>query len=254
MSDLPGYAMSFAQRNKGETDFLSGYEDFIEGSPLTNAQRFMNFSLYATRQDLARFLFRSQMFQEILGIHGSIVECGVLYGQGLMTFAQLSSIFEPANHTRRVIGFDTFAGFPRNHPKDKSELTTDATAVGAMAADSRDELARCVRMFDVNRPGGHIPKVELIEGDIVETVPAYVDRNPHLVVSLLYLNVNVYEPTKTAIEIFLPRMPKGSVIAFGELNHSECPGETLAVLEKLELRNLELTRVPYDTTRCYAKI
>jgi len=254
LSNLPDYAMSFAQRDKREADFLGGYEDFIGGSPLSNAQRFMNFSLYATRQDLARFLHRSQMFKEVVGVHGSIVECGVLYGQGLMTFAQLSSIFEPANHTRKVIGFDTFAGFPSNHPKDKSELTTGATKVGAMAADSRDELERCARMFDLNRPGGHIPKVELIEGDIVETVPAYVERNPHLVVSLLYLNVNVYEPTKTAIETFLPRMPKGAVIAFGELDHPECPGETLAVLEKLDIKNLELTRVPYDTTRCYAKI
>jgi hypothetical protein len=246
--------MSFLARDKNETDFLGAYEDFIGDSPLTNAQRFMNFSLYATRQDLARFLFRNQMFTEILGVHGSIVECGVLYGQGLMTFAHLSSILEPANHTRRIIGFDTFAGFPSNHPKDKSEQTADATSVGAMAADSREELGRCARMFDLNRPGGHISKIELVEGDIVETAPDYVERNPHLVVSLLYLNVNLYEPTRAALETFLPRMSKGAVIAFGELNHPECPGETLAVLEKLDLRRLELVRVPYDTTRCYAKL
>lgn len=171
-----------------------------------------------------------------------------------MTFAHLSSILEPANHTRKIIGFDTFAGFPSNHPKDKSEQTTGATGVGAMAADSREELERCARMFDLNRPGGHISKIELVEGDVVETAPDYVERNPHLVVSLLYLNVNVYEPTLAALEAFLPRMPKGAVIAFGELNHPECPGETLAVLEKLDLRKFELKRVSYDTTRCYAKL
>lgn len=78
MRNVPNYAMSFAQRDKRETQFLGGYEDFINDSPLTNAQRFMNFSLYSTRQDLARFLFRSQMFNEVLGVHGSVVECGVL--------------------------------------------------------------------------------------------------------------------------------------------------------------------------------
>jgi hypothetical protein len=30
---------------------------------------------------------------------------------GLMTFAQLSSILEPTNFERKVIGFDTFSGF-----------------------------------------------------------------------------------------------------------------------------------------------
>ena len=194
------------------------------------------------------------MFNEILNIHGSIIECGVLYGNGLMTFAHLSSILEPVNHTRKVIGFDTFSGFLNSHAKDKSEKTGDTTAAGKMAADSKNELERCIRMFDHNRNIGHVPKVELVKGDLVKTAPEFIEKNPHLVVSLLYLNVNIYEPTKAAIQAFVPRMPKGAVIAFGELDYAECPGETLAVLEELNLKELKLKRVTYDTTRCYAVI
>lgn len=55
----------------------------------------------------------------MLNVHGSIVECGVLLGGGLMTWAVLSEIFEPINHLRRVIGFDTFSGFASIAPEDK---------------------------------------------------------------------------------------------------------------------------------------
>ena len=72
--------------------------------------------------------------------------------------------------------------------------------------------------------------------------------------SLLFIDVDIYEPTKEALKLFLPRMPKGAVIAFGELDHPECPGETLAVIEELNLKELELKRVHYDTTRCYTVI
>ena len=246
--------MPFDHRNKKEKEFLSNYEEFIKQSPLSNIEKFENFSMYATRQELSRFLLRNQMFNEVLNIHGSIIECGVLYGNGLMTFAQLSAIYEPVNFMRKVIGFDTFSGFPSNHSNDKSTKTTDTTEIGKMAVDSKEELERCIQRYDHNRNLGHVPKVELIKGDLVKTAPQYIKDNPHLVVSLLYLNVNIYEPTKAAIKAFLPRMPKGAVIAFGELDHQECPGETLAVIEELNLKELELKRVHYDTTRCYAII
>ena len=51
---------------------------------------------------------------------------------------------------------------------------------------------------------------------------------------MLYLDFDIYEPTLTALENFLPRMPKGSVIAFDELNNPDWPGETMAFLESMK--------------------
>ena len=252
MSDPTHYAMQFNHRNERERTFIDRYPDFLRESALSDMEKMMNFSLYAPREQFARLLFRQELFGHVAQRHGHIIECGVLYGQGLMTFAQLSAVLEPQNHTRRVVGFDTFGGISRRHEKDDSPVTTKATALGAMAADSYDELHRCVAMYDANRPLGHLPRVELVRGDIVETAPKYVRDNPHLVISMLYLNCNMYEPTKAAIDAFLPRMVKGSVLAFGELGHPECPGETLAVLETIGLRALEVRRVYYDSTRSYA--
>ena len=39
-------------------------------------------------------------------------------GGGLFTWAQLSAIYEPVNHNRKIFGFDSFEGFPDIGHKD----------------------------------------------------------------------------------------------------------------------------------------
>ena len=194
----------------------------------------------------AKFLARNEIFRRILGVNGSIIECGVLHGAGLFTFAQLSSIHEPYNHTRRIIGFDTFAGVPAVHAADTKAGSSSHFKKGALAGSTEAELRRAIELFDANRPLSHIPKIELVAGDLCETAAAYVAANPHLMVSLLYLDVDLYEPTRAALQAFVPRMGKGGVIAFDELNAQTFPGETAAADEVLGLRNVKIERFPFD--------
>lgn len=203
-----------------------------------------NFPKYARRQHLKRFLAFYEIFKRILPVKGSIVECGVYRGFGLMSWAKLSAILEPENLTRRVYGFDTFDGFPSTHAKDQGDFQNIVS--GDLSADSYDELLDLIRVYDADRFLGHIPKVELIRGDIACTVPEFVEMHPHLCVSLLFLDCDLYEPTKTAIEHFVPRMPKGAVLAFDELDNPIWPGETMALLETLGVRRLGLQRLDWD--------
>jgi len=168
-----------------------------------------------------------------------------------MTWAQLSAIYEPVNHTRRVVGFDTFTGFVSMDAKDKGD-SLDFAVEGGLATHAYDDLQECIRLYDLNRPIGHIPRVELVVGDAMQTIPEYVQNNPHLVVAMLYLDFDLYEPTKVAIETFLPRMPKGAVLAFDELAQASWPGETLAVLETVGLRNLRIQRFPFTSALSFA--
>ena len=213
----------------------------------------MNFPLYVPRQDLTRFLCKYEIFKRVLNVQGSIVECGVFFGGGLLGWAQLSAVFEPVNHQRRVIGFDTFEGFRPLAEGDAGSESAEAHE-GGLAIDSYQEIVRCTQLLDMNRPVGHIPKVELVRGDATETIPRYLEENPHLVVSLLYLDFDVYAPTKVAIENLLPRMPKGAVVAFDELNLGDWPGETVAALEALDLGSLRLERFPWGSTICFAQL
>lgn len=251
--DGAAYRFSEATRASGERDYLRELEGFIQESPYSGVERMMNFPLYTPRQDVARFLCKYEIFKRVLDVQGSIVECGVFFGGGLLGWAQLSAIFEPVNHQRRVIGFDTFSGFPDLADGDEGSQSEEARE-GGLAIASYDEVRRGAELYDLNRPVGHIPKVELVRGDARETIPQYVEDNPHLLVSLLYLDFDVYEPTKVALEHLYPRIPKGGVIAFDELNLRDWPGETVALLETLDVKSLRLERFPFGSTICFAQI
>ena len=82
--------------------------------------RLENFPKYVRRQNLKRFLTLYELFKHILPIKGSIIECGVFKGFGLMSWAKLSAMLEPENLTRRIYGFDTFEGFPSFSEKDSN--------------------------------------------------------------------------------------------------------------------------------------
>jgi hypothetical protein len=126
--------------------------------------------------------------------------------------------------------------------------------VGDLYADSQQEILELAAINDSTRFLGHVPKVQLIKGDATRTIPEFVRQSPHVLVSLLYLDFDLYEPTKVALEHFLPRMPKGAIVAFDELDNPLWPGETVAMLEVLERYKLRIQRLPFDPYVGYAEV
>ena len=203
------------------------------------------FPKYVKRQNLTRFLAQYEIFRRILDVKGSIVECGVFRGSGLMAWAKLSAILEPVNLTRRVYGFDTFEGFPALGAKDRGGLGR-GVKVGDLYSDSYDELKELIEIFDSDRFLGHVDKVHLVKGDAARTIPDFLAKHQHVLVSLLFLDFDLYESTRVAIEHFYPRIPKGGVIAFDELDNPLWPGETMAMLETIGAGNLRIERLDFD--------
>jgi hypothetical protein len=216
--------------------------------------RIENFPKYVRRQHLTRLFALYEVFKRVLPVKGSVVECGVNRGYGLMAWAKLSAILEPANLTRRIYGFDSFAGFPAVTDKDRAGPRWETAQPGALRADSYEELLRLIELYDQDRFLGHIPKVELIKGDATQTIPAFIADHPHVVVSLLFLDFDLYEPTRVALENFVPRMPKGAILAFDELDNPLWPGETKAVIDTLGMGKLKLERVEFDPYIAFARI
>ncbi|MFK8030850.1 MAG: TylF/MycF/NovP-related O-methyltransferase [Gammaproteobacteria bacterium] len=223
----------------------------FDANPSTWESRMENFPKYVKRQNLTRFLALYEIFKLVLPVKGSVIECGVNHGYGIMSWCKFSSILEPVNLTRRVYGFDTFEGFPSVSEKDRSE-TSQHVKTGDLAADTKDELEELARIFDSTRFLGHIPKLKLIAGDATKTIPTFVEEHPHLLISLLFMDFDLYEPTRVALEHFLPRMPRGAVIAFDELDNPLWPGETQAMLEFLEKHRFRLMRSDFDPYISYA--
>ena len=239
-------------RTTTENEVGKEIEKIFEACPDPVEVRLENFPKYVRRQHLKRFLAMYELFKRVLPVKGSVVECGVFRGFGLMSWAKLSTILEPENLTRRIYGFDTFEGFPSVSDEDKAGFGKGD--VGDLRASSYDELKSLFAQYDRDRFLGHIPKVELVKGDITATLPTFLETHPHLMVSLLFIDCDLFAPTKAALETLVPRMPKGAILAFDELDNPIWPGETLAVLETLGLRNLKLQRLEWDPYISFAEI
>jgi hypothetical protein len=238
-------AVSAGFRTRAEQDEAKLNKNCFNQNPESWEKKMENFPKYVRRQDLTRFIALYNIFKRIINIKGSIVECGVYQGFGIMTWAKLSAILEPVNLTRRIYGFDSFEGFPLISKKDKSPLSNHIKK-GELYANSFKELQDLNAIHDKTRFLGHISKVKLIPGDAMHTIPNFIEEHPHILISLLFLDFDLYEPTRVALENFLPRMPKGAVLAFDELDNPLWPGETQAMLDVLKDRIPRIERFDFD--------
>jgi len=210
--------------------------------------------LFINRQSWSRILFLHELYQKIISIPGHIFEFGTRYGQTMAFYTCLRGIYEPFNWSRKIIGFDTFAGFPKEpHMKDGNDPATNKGAY-SIEPDYEKILEKILTYHESESPISHIKKFELIKGDITKTLDEYLNRNPQTVIALAYIDFNLYEPTKYCLERIRPHLTKGSVIAFDDFNHDTFPGETIAIREAIGLDNLSIRRVPYQPWGAYAII
>jgi len=188
----------------------------------------IDFALHTPIYSIQRFLAAYELMKIIQNIPGAVVELGVCSGNGLMSLVHCHNVLQPTYRYREFYGFDTFEGFPEVHKNDIANIKWEK---GDFCNDSYDRLTNII---DIHNSYYYLPtNVKLIKGDVNETVPQFLEENKHVIVSLLYLDLDIYEPTKTSLKYFLPKMAKGSIIAFDELNYKSFPGETIAALEEL---------------------
>jgi len=236
-----------------QLSFYDQLNGFLQNLELSDLDKSRSFPVYATRQAITTFIERFSVYNLIREVPGSILECGVGSGFGLMSFMHFCSIFEPYHYIRKVYGFDTFEGFAGITEKDQTSQAAHLVD-GGLNFGGYERIKKAVEIHDMNRALGHIPKVELVKGDISKSLPGFLEKHPELVVGLLYLDMDLYQPTRDTLNLLIDRIPRGGVICFDELNHGDYPGETLAVMETLGLRNIRLRRFEFSSMLSYAVV
>jgi len=212
--------------------------ELLRKCPIPDIEFLDNIALFLDRRMLSRFLFINEMYQRILGIHGCVIELGVRYGQNLSLFTSLRGIYEPFNHNRKIIGFDTFAGFPAvDKTKDLKNVKT-----GDFSVPEKYEqfLSAVLSVHENMAPIESIKKFDLIKGDASKTVKKYFTEHRETIIALAYFDFDIYEPTKDCLEAIVPYLSKGAVIGFDEINVPDWPGETEALREVLGTNNFTI--------------
>lgn len=226
---------------QGEADRKQALVTAMRASPVPDRELLDNLGLYLTRQTLSRINFMQKIYGMILPVHGVIMEFGVRWGQNMALFSNLRGIHEPYNYNRKIIGFDTFEGFPSVAPQDGGRVQAGDYGV---AENWMEELEAILDFHTQNAPIPHKKKHELVRGDATQTLPAYLAEHPETIVALAYFDFDLYVPTRDCLQAILPHLTKGSILAFDELNMPEFPGETLALREVLGLSRYAIRRDP----------
>jgi hypothetical protein len=222
----------------------------LRESPIPDGELLLNTGLYLVPQTLSRILFMDFLYRKILEVQGVAFDFGARWGQNSSLFIAMRSVYEPYNRLRKVVTFDTFAGFP--------DVSTEDGDGGMMAPSSyavtegyEEYLAALLAIQEAEAPLEHIKKHEIVKGDATVEIGPYLERNPETIVALAYFDFDLYKPTKDVLLAIRDRLTKGSVLGFDELNDHETPGETRAVMEVLGLGNYAVKRFPYNSRTSY---
>lgn len=239
--------------SEAEQDRRASFRQAFEHSPIPLTERLANLGVYTKRQELTKALFFNDLYANLLGVHGVIMEFGVRWGQNLVTLNNLRGIHEPYNYSRKIIGFDTFEGFPSVDAKDGFHPVIEKGAFGV--TDGYEEHLRSVLAYHEQEcPLAHIPKNTVIKGDAPVELERYLAEHPETIVAFAYFDMDIYPPTKRCLELIKPHLTRGAIIGFDELNDPQFPGETVALKEVLGVSAIRLMRNRYSGMQSYCII
>ena len=239
--------------SSNEKLILKEFVRHFKNTPLPDDELMPNLGLFLTSKNLSRILFFYEIYKKIIQTHGIIVEFGVRWGQTLSIMSALRGIFEPFNRHRKIVGFDTFKGF-KGMGKEDGDICQCKDGSFSVTPKYEKYLGEILSMQEKLNPMSHLKRYDLVKGDAVKTVPAYLKKHPETIISLAIFDFDIYTPTKAALKSIKPHLCKGSILVFDELCDDIFPGETIALREVFGLNNVKIQRYPMTSRLSFFEI
>jgi hypothetical protein len=160
-----------------------------------------------------KMMKKTELYMKVKDLAGDILEFGVFKGAGMALFLNLKKMYEP-NSIMKVIGFDFF----------NSEALTDTL----------DGLNRSMMTAVLNRVDSNELSVEnvkkrlsvfngdtykLIEGEAVANSKQFCLDNPGARIKILYMDIDLGEPTYNILKILWNKVVKEGVVVFDEYGY-----------------------------------
>lgn len=187
----------------------------------TKAMDYENgFYLTSPVSRLGNIMAHYELYKKIIGISGDVVELGVFRGGSYIQFASFRELLENEN-SRKIIGFDVFGEFPQADNKADEEFRKKWVEETGNSFLTPDEIYASLNHKKIGN-------VELVKGDIADTLPVYIKKHPHLKVALLHIDTDIYAPSKIGLELLYDKVVRNGIIIFDDYGVA---GETEAVDE-----------------------
>ena len=197
-----------------------------------------NFLLSCQNSRMAKMLAYYELYKIASKIKGDFVLGGVFRGISTVEFSTFINLFENLSK-RKVIVFDEFKKFPKNNNDLKS-----LTVIKQMGEKgiTKSQLALVLK-------NKKIQNVELIKGKIIKTVSDYVLSHPKLKISLLNLDVDIYDRELLSLKILYPFVTKGGVIILNDYGVFDY--ETKIMNKFFKNENLKIEKLSFSKTPSY---
>ncbi|MDO8565339.1 MAG: TylF/MycF/NovP-related O-methyltransferase [bacterium] len=155
---------------------------------------------------MKQFRYFLTLFSRISNVPGDVVECGI--GEG-NTFTMLAYLVgsENAAPKRRLLGFDSFEGFPEPDPRDVSprDPQKGEWKIAEEVVRTRLEESKILKTF---------PDLDFLitKGFLNETLPEFPDRQ----IAFLHIDVDLYAGYRDALNFLFPKVVSGGIVLFDE--------------------------------------
>ena len=199
-----------------------------------------NFYLSCDNSRIGKMIAHYELFKLSSKIPGCIIECGVFKGVSLIRFATFLKLLKKQN--KKIIAFDAFGKHTTTKISSDYKRRKKLLSHGKEAI-SEKQLMKVLKLKSLEK------NIELIRGDITETVPRYLKSNPKLKISLLNLDVDFYEPSISILKNFYPKLSKGGILMLD--NYGVWDGETMAVNEYFRGKRIKIRKFSFSQTPSY---
>lgn len=208
-----------------------------------------NFIFSKDRNIFNKLYSRFYFYNRTQHLLGDIVECGVFKGSGLFSWLKMLDMNEP-NSIKKVIGFDFFdPNFVDNIPNKTDRETMKQVFDRCSDLDTNDvSLAGIETKIDSAQ--FKKAKYELIAGDISATTKRFVDERPGFRISILYMDLDLDEPTYNTLNNLWDRVVPGGIVVFDEHAYHSW-SESNAVDRFVEEKNLIVHRTDVQAPTAY---
>jgi len=193
---------------------------------------------------LAKMLAHYELYKSIVDLPGTVVECGVFKGASFIRFCTYRQILE-SPYSRKILGFDAFGKFPNNSNDD----SLDQKFIEKFSCDAGNGITTNELSHVLTKK--NIDNYELIEGNIENTIPEYIEKHPELKIALLHIDVDVYQPTMVSLQNLYDHVVRGGLVVFDD--YSTVYGETKAIDEFFINKKITISKLPISHIPSFIK-
>ena len=203
----------FEAREKVKNKFGLDIYEFIDQYPL-----------FACPQTMLRVNKNFELLSRALLVPGDIFEFGTWKGSTAIFFAKMLDELEPQSN-RKIFVFDNFSGLPAPSSLDGNYAKTQ---IGRYKGD-KESMEYLIQAFQLEN------RINLIEGDALNTIPKFFSKEKPFLVSMAYFDFDLYEPTNIAWKYVKKYLSRGSLLVFDEgLDRERWEGEFKVVEEIIQ--------------------